>query len=106
MMEQRERDLKDFPMNKPWGHDVNPDLWYIVIASNSGFGMLAAAMQSKKTGEKKEFPLSFGDEFSAGYFCSTDPELRRAQAAPMRGADLINFYAMAHLMEAEAAGSA
>lgn len=75
--------------NKPFGHAVNPDLWYILLKHDNHIGLMSADFGPDKD-HLESVPMCFGNAATAfGYMQKIKDEVAPMQAIPVMGIDVI-----------------
>ena len=106
MIHRRHSALKDHPINKPWGHDINPDLWYVIVVEHDGVALVSGCIPETPNSRRHEYVLCFGNEYTAINHVYQDEQLQKHKAQVMKGSNILELFALAHIMEAQAAGNA
>ena len=104
----KEEDFKrasEYPLNKPWGFDINPNLWYLIFEEQAGekkgqCGLLVSVLRKKDGSESTTFTPCFGNMETAIVYTMTAKDLcddSSKNYIPISGADLQNLYLQLHM---------
>lgn len=101
MIGKRVTNAADFPVDKPWGYDINPDLWYIMTLVPGGMGLLSASSVDTD-GHKAEFVLCFGNSETACVYMFDMPEINTDSTRPVQGHTVLEMFKTLHTLTAAA----
>ena len=97
MIGKRVTNAADFPVDKPWGYDINPDLWYIMTLDPGGMGLLSASSVDTD-GHKAEFVLCFGNSETASVYAFSVPEIDTNSTKPVQGYVVLEMFKALHAL--------
>ena len=99
MIDKHITNAADFPIDKPWGYDINPDLWYIMTLVPGGMGLLSAAGVDAD-GHRVEFALCFGNFETTCVFMRSTSEINTDSTRPVQGHTVLEMFKVLHTLTA------
>ena len=85
--EKVHQDVED--PSKPFGHTIDPNLWYIILKSDNSVGLMSADFGPDKD-HLKNAPVCFGNAVTAYvYMQKIKDEVAPVQPFPIVGSDVI-----------------
>ena len=97
MIEKRATNAAEFPVDKPWGYDIHPDLWYIMSVTLDGMGLLSADGVDAD-GNNVTFALCFGNSETASVYAFSVPEIDTNSTKPVQGHIVLEMFKALHAL--------
>ena len=78
--------------SKPFGHTIDPNLWYIILKGDNSVGLMSADFGPDKD-HLENAPMCFGNAATAwGYMQKIKDDVAPMQPVPMMGTDVIDAH--------------
>lgn len=97
-IESKVVEAKDFPINKPWGHNIDPNLWYVMIINNGGIGLMVGRTKDADN-RMYDFPICFGNVESLSACVCDMPNVDLSTLRPAKGSQVLEAFITIHLSE-------
>ena len=90
--------VTDFPMNKPWGFDINPELWYLMHETRHTIGITTGVCE-ESDGRTREFVLCFGNLETMNSYAHQCLKNNISSLKPVKGSQVLEIFLEMHLSE-------